>query len=91
MKKKTIGYLKRATLVLGLAAFLMPSTALAEGSGASRLPAAQQQNALIPVYSSQRCGNPGRPRTDDCNIHPFHESLPFSQPEFYGFQVSFCK
>ena len=58
MKKKTTGYLKRATLVLGIAALLMPTTALAEGSGTSGLPAAQQQTITVKGHIVDETGEP---------------------------------
>ena len=58
MKKKTIGYLKRTTLVLGIAALLMPTIALAEGSGASGLPAAQQQTLTVRGHIVDETGEP---------------------------------
>ncbi len=58
MKKKTIGYLKRTTLVLGFAALLMPTTALAEGSGASGLPAVQQQTLSVRGHVVDEAGEP---------------------------------
>ena len=58
MKKKTIGYLKRTTLVLGIAALLMPTIALAEGSGASGLSAAQQQTLTVRGHIVDETGEP---------------------------------
>ena len=45
-------------MVLGFAALLMPSTALAEGSGASGLPAIQQQTLSVRGHVVDETGEP---------------------------------
>ena len=55
MQKKTIGYLKRTTLVLGFAALLMPATALAEGRS---VPAVQQQTMSVRGQVVDETGEP---------------------------------